>query len=263
MGINILVLPDSHAKPGVPNDRYDWLGQMIIDLRPDVVVDLGDFADMESLSTYDKSKKSFEGRRLKLDIECAVDARERLTRPLQNLQLTQQRWKEKVYRPRLIALEGNHEYRLAKLMNNSPELDGFVDRDVSSAAENGWEWYPFLEKVTVEGITFVHYFHNDMGNPLSGSDNPAGLLRKKHESFVVGHSHKWRLAHDVTGSDRKIMGIIAGCYFDQYEYYAKQTNKAWDRCITYLRNVEDGFTLDVDVYSMERIKALYGQKEAA
>lgn len=53
----ILIIGDSHSKPSVSNRRFDWLGKLIADEKPQLVVDLGDFGDMESLSSYDKGKK--------------------------------------------------------------------------------------------------------------------------------------------------------------------------------------------------------------
>ena len=52
-----LVIPDSHAMPTHNNDRYEWLGKFIFDIRPDVVIDIGDSADMESLCSWDKDKR--------------------------------------------------------------------------------------------------------------------------------------------------------------------------------------------------------------
>jgi hypothetical protein len=40
---NILILPDSHADPTQPNDRFDWFGNMILERAPDIVVNIGDF----------------------------------------------------------------------------------------------------------------------------------------------------------------------------------------------------------------------------
>ena len=63
-----LVIPDQHAHPDNNNDRFEWLGKLIVDLKPDVVINLGDMADMPSLCTYDKGTKGFEGRRYKQDV---------------------------------------------------------------------------------------------------------------------------------------------------------------------------------------------------
>ena len=54
--------------PSHDNDRFTWLGNLIFEEKPDVVVCLGDWFDMASLSSHDKGKKSFEGRRYKQDV---------------------------------------------------------------------------------------------------------------------------------------------------------------------------------------------------
>ena len=61
----LLIIPDAHAEPNYDNDRFTWLGSLIFEKKPDVVVCLGDWFDMASLSSHDKGKKSFEGRRYK------------------------------------------------------------------------------------------------------------------------------------------------------------------------------------------------------
>ena len=58
-----LIIPDTQVKYGLDFSYLRRIGQYIIDKKPDVVVHLGDFADMESLSSYDIGKKSFEGKR--------------------------------------------------------------------------------------------------------------------------------------------------------------------------------------------------------
>ena len=70
-----LVIGDSHAKPGISNRRFEWLGKLILDEKPDVIIDIGDFEDMPSLSSYDVGKKSYEGRRYIKDLESAWEAR--------------------------------------------------------------------------------------------------------------------------------------------------------------------------------------------
>ena len=56
------VLPDVQAKDGNDFNFLSCIGRYIVDKKPDVIVCLGDFADMESLSSYDVGKKSFEGQ---------------------------------------------------------------------------------------------------------------------------------------------------------------------------------------------------------
>ena len=77
-----LVIPDSHAHPDHHNKRADWLGKLILDLKPDVVVNLGDMWDLPSMSGYDKGKKSFWGRTYKKDIEAGLEFDDRLWHPI-------------------------------------------------------------------------------------------------------------------------------------------------------------------------------------
>ena len=66
-----LIIPDTQVKRDVDLSYLEWIGKYIVDKKPDVIVQIGDFADMPSLSSYDVGKKSFEGRRYKDDIEAA------------------------------------------------------------------------------------------------------------------------------------------------------------------------------------------------
>ena len=77
-----LLIPDQHAHPDFNNNRADWLGKFILDRKPDVVVNMGDAADMPSLSAYDKGKASFHGMNYQRDIEAHLDFQDRLWQPI-------------------------------------------------------------------------------------------------------------------------------------------------------------------------------------
>jgi hypothetical protein len=80
-----LVIPDVQVKPGQDFNFLKAIGNYIVKKRPDVIVNIGDFADMPSLSSYDKGKKSFEGRRYKHDVEAVHSAMDILLKPLRQL----------------------------------------------------------------------------------------------------------------------------------------------------------------------------------
>src|SRR6187431_2812527 len=63
IGTTHMVIPDVQSKPGVQNDHLTWIGAYAVEKKPDVIVCIGDFWDFPSLSSYDKGKLSFEGRR--------------------------------------------------------------------------------------------------------------------------------------------------------------------------------------------------------
>ena len=76
------VIPDTQVKPGLDFSHLTWCGEYLAEKRPDVIVMIGDWADMPSLSEYDKGKKSFEGRTYKADIEASHEAMECLMTPI-------------------------------------------------------------------------------------------------------------------------------------------------------------------------------------
>lgn len=116
-----LVIPDPHAHPDYHNKRFEALGNLIVDLKPDKVICLGDFADLPSLCSYDKGTKGFEGRRYKDDIDSALDAQEKLFDPIK---------KAKKKRPEFYMLEGNHEHRISRAISaDAAKLDGIISLD--------------------------------------------------------------------------------------------------------------------------------------
>ena len=78
-----LVIPDTQLKPGVPTDFVKWISRYAVDKHPDVIVIIGDWADMPSLSSYDIGKKAFEGRSYARDIEVANDCLGMLMAPIE------------------------------------------------------------------------------------------------------------------------------------------------------------------------------------
>ena len=96
MNKDMLIIPDCHASPDYDNRRFEALGNFIIKEQPEYITCLGDFADMSSLSSYDKGTKGFEGRRFKKDIVSAIDAQVKLFAPLKKFNLQKRKNKEKM-----------------------------------------------------------------------------------------------------------------------------------------------------------------------
>jgi hypothetical protein len=241
----ILVIADTQAKPNVSLDYMKWIGKYIFDKKPDIVVHIGDAYDFESLSSYDKGKKSFEGRRLKADIEAGNKSMELLLAEFQ----------KDGYNPRLVFCSGNHENRFDRLADNMPELDGFVGTDTLPLAEMGWEVQPFLKPINIEGIFFVHYLANPMtGKPYGG--NAMNQLKTVGNSFVVGHKQCLDVAIRPTLDGKHQIGIINGAAYDFHEAYKGETGNNHFRGITMLHEVTDGFGLPMFI-SLDYLKNRY------
>lgn len=259
MSKSILVIGDTQCSPQYDLSYMSAIGHYIAEKRPDVIVHIGDHYDFPSLSSYDKGKKSFEGRRLIEDIESGNEGMERLLSPLRKLQRLQKLYKKKVYDPRLVFCMGNHEERFDRIANDQPELDGFVGMETLNLEEYGWEVHPFLKPVEIEGIYFVHYLANPFsGRPYSGT--AAGQLKIAGRSFVAGHKQTLDVAIQPTIDGQMRLGIINGaCYPHDAEYKGFQGNNHF-RGITMLHEVKDGFGLPMFVSLDYMMKKYEGEK---
>lgn len=255
----ILVIPDAHASPKHNNDRFDILGKLIIDEKPDVIVNIGDFADMESLCSYDKGKKSYEGRRYKKDIEATLDAQNRLFAPMRKYNKRRAKLKKKQYKPELILTLGNHEERINRATELHAELDGTIGIEDLQYTKNGWSVHPFGSPVFVNGVAFSHCFSSGvMGRPISGEHQAHSFIVKKHMSCVAGHTHTRDFCERTTADGRRIQGLVVGCYLDedQYESYAGESNKMWWKGVVILRDVVNG-SFEPEFINIKQLKEQY------
>lgn len=251
----ILVIPDTQCKQGVPFDHIGWIAQYICEKRPDVVVQIGDWADMPSLSSYDLGKKQFEGRRYRKDIEASIEAMHILLDPLRNLQKQQRKNKKQVYNPRLVMTTGNHDYeRINRAVNNDAKLDGVLSISDLKYEEFGWEVYPFLDVVTINGIAFSHYFPTGTaGRPASTANAQLG---KQHMSCIAGHQQGLQIATGKRADGTLLTSIIAGSfYLHDEEYMGPQGNNHW-RGALMLHNCENG-QFDLNLLPMKYLKEKY------
>lgn len=232
------VIPDVQDKPKVSKDFLRSLGQYIVHKRPDRIICLGDFADMESLSSYDKGKGSAEGRRYAKDIESAHAAMESLLGPIRELNLKLLAENKPIYRPTMDLFLGNHEERILRAANDSPEMIGTVSLADLQYEKYGWTVHEYREVRTIDGVAYSHFLSSGaMGRPIGSA---SALLSKRHQSCVVGHQQGYQIATAVRADGKMLTGIIAGsCYEHEEDYLGPQGNRHW-RGFLILHDVNDG-----------------------
>ena len=242
----ILVIADTQAKPTESLEYMLWIGKYIADVKPDVVVHIGDHYDMPSLSSYDKGKASAEGRRFVDDLNAGNKGLELL-----NLAIH----KDPTYEPRKVFCKGNHCHRIDRYVEDNPELKGTLGTEFLPLEDYGWEVYDFLKPVEIEGIFFVHYLANPMtGKPYSGT--AANILKTVGKSFVVGHRQVVDCAIRPTIDSKLQLGIVNGaCYPFDEGYKGYQGNHHF-RGVTVLTEAYDGFACPSFV-SLEYMKEKY------
>lgn len=252
-----MVIPDTQAKPGQNFDHLEWAGKYAVDKKPDVIVHIGDHWDMPSLSVYDVGKKSFEGRRYINDIDAGLEAMHRFMAPIVREQERLRRNKEKIWRPRMVFTLGNHEQRISRAIESDAKLEGLVSYSDFKLEEAGWEVYPFLEPVVIDGVAYCHYFTSGvMGRPVSSARL---MLNKKHMSCVMGHVQDRDIAFQRRADGKHMTGIFAGIYYQHDEdYLTPQTNGSWAG-VWMLHNVNDGAFDEMPV-SIDYLRKKYADK---
>lgn len=234
-----MVIPDCQVRPRTNNDFLAWIGNYVEAKRPDVLVNIGDFTDMTSLSMYAVGKAESEGRRYMADIRSGKEGMAKLLKPIK-------------HKPsRMVLTLGNHEDRIDREAENNPKWKGTVSTADLCYESFGWKVAPFLTVANLDGIEYSHYFVSGaMGRPVSSA---AALLRIRQNSAVMGHVQRVDLAvHPNT----QAIGLFAGiCYTHDENYLTPQGNNT-KRGIWVLHEVHNG-TFDPMFVSLDFLKRKY------
>lgn len=253
-----LIIPDPQVGADTPTEHFKWLGDYIVRTQPETIVCLGDFADMSALSSYDRGHKSFEGRRYKKDVEAVIKAQDILLSPLRELQVRQKKNKTKSYSPKLVMLLGNHENRINRAVDLSPELDGTIGIEDLRYKDNGWEVYPFLDIIELDGVHYTHFVKNK--NSDYAKATAKACVQELLCSVTQGHRPGLDIHVQTDAKGRTVWGIIAGSFYLHDEAYRhEQGNSHW-RGIIHKREVREG-SFDPEFISIDSLKKLYDNRQ--
>lgn len=253
MGRTHLIVPDSHSHPDHHNDRADWLGELIADVKPDVLIHIGDSADLPSLSSYDKGKRQFQGRNYRKDIDAHLDFQERMFAPIKKL-------RRKL--PYSVFCVGNHEHRITRAIDLSPELEGTIGLNDLRLSDYYDEVVDYAGQtpgvINIDGVTYAHYFVGGIaGRPLGGIHAGYAIATKKFSSATCGHSHLFDTSWHVDLQGTPIIGTVVGCYQDYDNDWAGEVAALWNRGVVIKRNVHDG-GYDLQYIRLETLQKEYG-----
>lgn len=252
-----VLIPDAHREHGQSLHLMTMAGSMIVAKKPTRVILMGDFSTVDSLSAWDMKKSlKMEGRRYQNDITATKKALNALFAPLVTLQQKQRDWKEKIYRPEIIYIMGNHEDRVARYVENHAHMEGHIDfvNDVG-LTESGFTVVPYGEIIERDGINFAHCILDAAGKSPAGKYAIQRVAEMCSKPTIIGHLHR----HEVANTKRHGAGLMqilsCGCYFEGEPSYAKNANNSYYRGCWEVFHGKTGF--DAQPYSIEMMKELY------
>lgn len=248
--IKICAIGDFHDCPGQDKSRIKWIARYIAETNPDLVVQIGDFADWNSLSRHEKpgtigyaDKPAFVD-----DLESAEEV----------LSIYRQILKDG---PPSHITYGNHEERLERWDNDQPESKGlsFADRRDVLFKNYGWKTYAYGQWLFIGGVGFVHVPHNLMGREYGGKTVNT-IANDAVFSIVFGHSHrKAEVSVPKIGPARSVEILNLGTAMPQglVKYYAGKSMTGWAYGIWQL-DIRDGHIVGHSYISMADMESRYG-----
>jgi hypothetical protein len=241
------MIPDTQVKPGVPLYHLEWIGQYLVDNPPDRLIMIGDWYDCPSLSSYDRGKKSFEGRRFVADLDCGHRALELLERPLDLENARLKRNKKAPIRFDKHVTWGNHEHRATRACENTPELDGLIGTHLFDDfwRSRGWITHQYTEVIDLDGVWYSHCFLTEHTGRALGSQ-ASTMLKQIGHSFTQGHRQAYEVATRYVGTRMQRALIAGACYLHDEEYKGpsrpasvRSANYHWRGCVM-KHDVRDG-----------------------
>lgn len=216
------MIPDCQVKPKQSLKHLEWAAKYAVDKQPDVIIQIGDFSDLPSLSSYDRGRLQFEGRRYRQDIDWTKRAMGTFMEILSRAGR---------YSPLLVLCLGNHENRINRAVENSPELEGTMGLEDLGYEEFGWRVHPFLEVTVLDGIAYSHFFPRAASGKVVQTRNGAPSARtqliREGRSCTAGHSQGIDIACAPLAG-RQQWGLIAGSfYLHNEDYLGPQGNNHW------------------------------------
>ena len=240
----------------MPTEHITWAAQAIVDYLPDVVVMIGDWANVDSFNSHTRpGSAETEGVRFKQEVDFVNEQGKILVAPMEAEIAKRKRLHYKLWNPIRKYLGGNHEDRVDRFVRDNPVFEGMFDAGVFIIP--GFERHKFLEIVEIDGIAYSHYFANThSGRPIGGSiDNRLNRIGK---SFVQGHEQGLLYGIRQFPGSLTRHGLVAGSfYLHEERYRGAQGNDEW-RGIVVLNEVNDG-KYDVMPLSMDYLQRKYGQ----
>ncbi len=260
-GKTALVIPDLHVKNGETGrtlDRLTAVAKMILDLKPDYVIVMGDVGEFANVADW---IKQFDGAKAWQDAMAFRQALKMLQSAVRaaNQRHARAGHKERVYEPTWILLEGNHEERWRRRAETrgGEGQRGKWGHDLLQvfAEELDFVWVPLGRYFWLDKIGFAHYQKSGMKRQAAA----LSTMKNRHRSFFCVHEHIYGMMMDwCPDGDRLVVGKL-GCMKPPED--TDVTVGEWSG-ITFLADIRDGQCMPHS-WTYDQVLETYGEADYA
>lgn len=208
MSTIVVALCDQHLDHTTPpSQAYIVSKQFCKDIQPDEIVMVGDFLDLPYLAKWNKDTPLLvEGRRYQADFEMA-------RRELTDLRTSCQK---------MTFLEGNHENRVTRFIEQHPLLDGSLnvetDLDLRSLGVK------FCPMNTVYSCGKLNFTHGWFWNKYHAMKH----LNDMGDHIFYGHTHDHQVViKQVRATREPYIAMSMGCLCDLNPYWKRNRPNEW------------------------------------
>ena len=254
--IKVVVIGDTHDSPNIPcKDRFGWFAKHIKKIKPDYVVQIGDFITLDSCTHYIPDD-TFSAR---IEKPVFMKEMESMDSAMEEFNYHLKKHKVKKY----ITL-GNHERRMWKHEDHNPTFYGMCKREYFGICKKyDWEVIPYGKYLMLGGVGFIHAPLNQMGREFGGESSEKTVANKSKIDIVFGHSHR---AQDIriskisnTKNDfTRILNVGCSLPHGHIENYARHSLTGWTYQICEL-GIWDNHIHEVKNVTLKRLEDEYGR----
>lgn len=247
----VLAIGDTHDQPGMSKDRFKWIARHARDTLPDRIVQIGDFASWDSVSTHEAPGSLGHAQRpsFKTDLESVEEAMALFYNEIRDLDIPME------------LTAGNHEDRITRFENKAPEtVDTMYSQFEELCGRYRWRLHPYGQWLFIDGVGFTHVPKNIMGKPYGGQNSENAIANHATHSIVFGHTHRttFRKTPKI-GINNSIEVLNLGSAMPD-GYIAKYVGTAtsgWSYGIFDLK-LKGGHIVSHQFHDMEHLEKTYG-----
>lgn len=202
----LVAFPDIHYPDNI---NLTAIEKFLADYQPDVIIYLGDTLDLRYLSKFDKDNKLIAKDKLREEYDAVMT--------MMDKHISLSKASEVYY------VEGNHEFRVQKVLESEPVGKGFVEiPEAMKLKERGIEWVELNKWVKIGKLFFTHGIYCNMYHARKH-------VETCQRNVIYGHTHTIQVHSGVHPYDKDLPHIAKsiGCLCDLNPAYMKNRPSQW------------------------------------